>query len=103
MSSPTRIENERDRRQLYHPYLRSPGLISFKSSACLECVFESTLEKFYKLITQPVTLATRIIALYHSSRHIIMWVVGCGTILAGITCVSLLFPLWLLMTHYLRL
>jgi hypothetical protein len=50
-----------------------------------------------------VTLATRIIALYHSSRRIIVWVVGFGTVLAGITCVSLLSSLRLLMTHYLPL
>ncbi|KAH9063244.1 hypothetical protein EDB87DRAFT_1708483 [Lactarius vividus] len=36
-----------------------------------------------------MTLAIRIIALYHSTRRIILWVVGCGTVLAGVTCWSL--------------
>jgi len=39
-----------------------------------------------------MTLATRTIALYHSSRRIIVWIVGCGTVLTGITCWSLVGP-----------
>ncbi|KAH9036859.1 hypothetical protein EDB85DRAFT_2204062 [Lactarius pseudohatsudake] len=36
-----------------------------------------------------MTLAIRIIALYHSTRRIILWVVGCGTVLTGVTFWSL--------------
>ncbi|KAH8998017.1 hypothetical protein EDB92DRAFT_1317246 [Lactarius akahatsu] len=59
------------------PLIGFSGLISLTGLLVLSQVLVS------------VTLAIRIIALYHSTRRIILWVVGCGTVLTGVTFWSL--------------
>jgi len=63
------------------------GLI--RPTSCTTATYVRQALLVLSQILVSMTLATRIIALYHSSRRIIMWVVGCGTVLAGITCWSL--------------
>jgi hypothetical protein len=73
------------------------------SQVLVSSAFLIITENHYEPITYQVTLSVRIIALYHDSRPIIVCVVGCSAVLASITFVSVLSPLGLLLTHYLRL
>lgn len=69
------------------PMITFSGLIS--STSCTSATYVRQGLLVLSQILVSMTLATRIIALYHSSRHIIALVVGSGTILAGLTCWSL--------------
>ncbi|KAI9459158.1 hypothetical protein BJY52DRAFT_384140 [Lactarius psammicola] len=70
------------------PVVGFSGLISLKPSCTSATYVRQSLLVLSQVLVS-MTLAIRIIALYHSSRRIIIWVVGCGTILAGVTCWSL--------------
>ncbi|KAH8993603.1 hypothetical protein EDB86DRAFT_2928760 [Lactarius hatsudake] len=69
------------------PLVGFSGLISLTSCTPATYVRQGLLVLSQVLVS--VTLAIRIIALYHSTRRIILWVVGSGTILTGVTFWSL--------------
>lgn len=69
------------------PLIGFSGLISLTSCTSATYVRQGLLVLSQVLVS--VTLAIRIIALYHSTRRIILWVVGCGTVLTGVTFWSL--------------
>ncbi|KAH9015855.1 hypothetical protein EDB84DRAFT_1525191 [Lactarius hengduanensis] len=69
------------------PLIGFSGLISLTSCTSATYVRQGLLVLSQVLVS--MTLAIRIIALYHSTRRIILWVVGCGTVLTGVTFWSL--------------
>ncbi|KAI9432964.1 hypothetical protein H4582DRAFT_2082796 [Lactarius indigo] len=76
------------RRQFTHEFLHSRLILSPPQSCASATYVRQGLLVLSQVLVS-VTLAIRIIALYHSTRRIILWVVGCGTLLAGVTCWSL--------------
>jgi hypothetical protein len=69
------------------PITNFSGLID--STSCTSATHVRQALMVLSQVLVSMTLSVRVIALYHSSRPVIVWVAGCGTILACITFWSL--------------